>query len=90
MSGWRGIKVRNADGRTGKITSDYEGFLHRALSIEVDGGGSDYIQLNSDAKDSGSLAWEWWCAEFDGPSGPGAWLVLGDHNPPREAPSSAV
>lgn len=83
---WRGIKVRNADGRTGEIGSDYEGFLHRHLTIKVDGGEDDWIQLNSNGSDTGSRGWEWWCENFNGPDGhPGAWLVLGDHNKAEEA-----
>ena len=39
MSGysWRGKKVKHKDGREGSIASDYEGFLHRVLTIEVVG-----------------------------------------------------
>lgn len=73
---WQGIKVRHADGRTGAIRSDYSGFLHRALSIKVDGGGEDFVQLNSNGPDTGSPGWEWCCEDFDG--GP-KWLPLGDH-----------
>ena len=75
--GWAGIKVRHADGRTGVIRSDYTGFAHRALTIEIDGGGKDHVQLNADGPDSGSKGWEWWCEHFS--SGP-CWLKLGDHS----------
>lgn len=73
---WQGIKVRHADGRTGVIRSDYAGFLHRTLSIKVDGGGDDSVQLNSNGPDTGTPGWEWYCENFCG--GP-RWLVLGDH-----------
>lgn len=73
---WQGIKVRHTNGRTGTIRSDYSGFLHRVLSINVDGGGEDSIQLNSNGPDTGSIGWEWHCENFsDGPK----WLALGDH-----------
>ena len=37
MSTWKGIKVKHQDGREGVIASDYAGFMHRALQINVVG-----------------------------------------------------
>ncbi len=79
---WTGVKVRNEDGRTGTITGDYAGdyvgFCHRSLTITVDGGGKDYVQLNTDGPDSGAVGWEWFSEGF---SSEPTWLPLGDHNP---------
>ncbi|MFY2597476.1 hypothetical protein ACOTHJ_15070 [Achromobacter xylosoxidans] len=73
---WTGIKVRHADGRTGRIRSDYEGFLHRGLTIQIDDtDATDSVQLNVDGPDTGSPGWEWYCEH--GSSDP-AWLPLGD------------
>lgn len=73
---WQDIKVRHTDGRTGTIKSDYEGFMHRVLTIKVDGEKDDSVQLNSNGPDTGSSGWEWYCENFcDGPT----WLPLGDH-----------
>lgn len=74
--GWKGKKVRHADGRAGIIETAYAGFCHCTISIAVEGGGADTVQLNSTGFDSGSLGWEWLCEEFAG--GP-KWLPLGDH-----------
>ena len=73
---WQGIKVRHPDGRSGVIRGDYEGFLHRSLSISVQGGGEVYVQLNANGPDTGSVGWEWYCEDF---SGGQKWLPLGDH-----------
>lgn len=35
--GWQGKAVKNVDGRTGTIASEWTGFLHNALTIMVDG-----------------------------------------------------
>lgn len=75
--GWKGKNVRHSDGRTGLIRAESPGFCHCGLSIAVDGGGEDRVQLNSNSSDSGSTGWEWLCEDFDG--GP-KWLPLGDHN----------
>ena len=74
MNTWKGIKVKNVDGRTGVIAADYSGFLHRVLTIRVDGGGEGRVQLNSDGPDTGEAGWSWWC-EFDGGA---RWLTLSD------------
>lgn len=74
---WEGTKVQNKDGRNGVITSDYEGFLHRSLCIELEGGGEAFVQLNSNGPDTGEVGWSWWCENF---SGGARWLPLGDHN----------
>lgn len=78
MSGysWRGTKVKHEDGREGSIVSDYEGFLHRVLTIDVVGGGESFVQLNSNGPDTGEAGWSWWCEEF---SEGARWLKLGDH-----------
>lgn len=76
MSGWKGTRVRNGDGRAGVITGDWPGFLHRLLAITVDGGGEAHVQLNSNGRDSGEAGWEWYCETFDGGA---RWLPLGDH-----------
>ena len=77
MSTWVGIQVRHQDGRTGVIGRDSVGFAHRALRIDVEDGTRDWVQLNVDGPDSGSLGWQWLCEEhMHGPT----WLPLGDHN----------
>ena len=79
MSSWKGIKVRNDDGRTGSITSDFTGFGFRALTIHVAPGTTEAnVQLNATGMDSGETGWEWLCENF---SGGARWLPLGDHNP---------
>lgn len=75
--GWQGKAVKNVDGRTGKIASEWAGFLHIALTIAVDGGTEAFVQLNSDSNDTGEQGWAWHCPSFN--QGP-AWLPLGDHN----------
>ena len=76
MSTWKGITVKHQDGREGVIASDYAGFMHRALQINVVGAEDAYVQLNSDGPDSGEAGWSWWCENF---SGGARWLALGDH-----------
>lgn len=76
MSSWTGVKVRHADGRSGFIESDWEGFLHRGLKIAIEGGGEAFVQLNSNGPDTGESGWSWWCENF---SGGARWLALGDH-----------
>ena len=66
MSTWKGIKVKHQDGREGVIASDYAGFMHRALQINVVGGEDAYVQLNTDGPDSGEAGWSWWCENFSG------------------------
>lgn len=51
MSSWKGVKVKHDDGRSGVIESDWEGFLHRALKIAIEGGGEAFVQLNSNGPD---------------------------------------
>lgn len=77
MSNWEGIAVKHADGREGRIASDYEGFGHRVLTVQVAGQADAHVQLNAWGKDSGEAGWQWHCEKFDG--GP-KWLALGDHN----------
>jgi hypothetical protein len=79
MSGagsWSGIKVLHADGRVGVIKSEYSGFLHLLLTISVDGGSEDHVQLNANGPDTGSPGWQWHCENF---SSGARWLPLGDH-----------
>lgn len=77
MSSWKGIKVRNADGREGCIATDYQGFGHRVLTLAIPGKPDAQVQLNSWGNDSGETGWTWLCEDFQG--GP-KWLLLGDHN----------
>lgn len=74
---WTGTMVRHLDGRSGKISDDWPGFLHVGLKIAVDGGGEAFVQLNSNGPDTGEKGWAWLCTTFT--KGP-AWLPLGDHN----------
>jgi len=76
MSTWVGVKVGHTDGRHGVIADDYEGFLHRVLRIDVEGGGDAYVQLNSNGPDTGESGWAWWCENF---SGGARWLPLGEN-----------
>jgi hypothetical protein len=77
MSTWKGIAVKHSDGREGRITSEFEGFGHRLLTIEVAGLPDSHVQLNAWGKDSGDPGWEWYCEQFDGGA---RWLPLGDQN----------
>lgn len=77
MSSWKGIKVKHADGREGIISSDYEGFGHRVLTLAIEGKSDAHVQLNAWGNDSGETGWVWLCEDHqDGPK----WIVLGDHN----------
>lgn len=78
MSTWHGIKVQHIDGRQGFIGSDYEGFLHRSLRIDIEDGGEAFIQLNSNGPDTGEAGWSWWCENV---SGGARWLPLGTPHP---------
>lgn len=81
---WKGKKMRNADGRTGTIVTDFEGYMHRGLFIKCEDGSKAHVQLNVDGPDTGETGWEWYCEDLSG--GP-AWLQLGDHNKPVEEQS---
>lgn len=61
----------------GRIKSESIGPGHCGLSIAVEDRPDDYVQLNSNGKDTGSAGWSWYCENFLG--GP-QWLPLGDHN----------
>ena len=74
--GWLGKRVRHHDGRTGIIKDEWVGFCHVGLKISVDRGGTAFVQLNTNGKDTGEAGWEWWCENFNG--GP-RFLPLGDH-----------
>lgn len=77
MGSWEGTKVRNLDGRTGKISSEFAGFGFQGLNISLDAGAPEaYVQLNNSGSDAGESGWEWYCEDFDG--GP-RWLPLGNH-----------
>lgn len=73
--GWKGYKVRHADGRTGVIAREHEGFLRIALTIDVEQGDKDHVQLNANGPDTGSAGWQWDTAE---PGSSPDWLPLGD------------
>lgn len=74
-NGWRGLTVRNVDGRTGKISRE-EGFgPWLDLHIQCTDGSTAKVTLNSGGPDSGDAGWQWWCPEF---SEGAAWLRLGE------------
>lgn len=78
-AGWRGKKMKHADGRTGVIRRDYVGYGYVTITIRVDGSESEEtIQLNSRGKDSGATGWSWMYAREGEPE---VWALLGDHNP---------
>lgn len=73
---WRGIKVRNKDGRSGKITEDtiyIDGA--RDLWVQLDDHGKYRIRLSGRLdnwkKDASVSGWEWWCRDY---CSEGAWL----------------
>lgn len=75
MGSWEGTKVRNKDGRTGKISSEFAGFGFQGLNISQGADAPEaYVQLNNSGSDAGESGWEWYCEDFDG--GP-RWLPLG-------------
>ncbi len=75
--GWKGIRVRHRDGRTGVICGESPTFSYAQLEICVDGGGRAFVQLNVNGPDAGEPGWEWWCENVNGGA---RWLDLGDHN----------
>ncbi len=75
--GWRGLRVRNPDGRKGRIARERPDFAGVDLVILLDTGGGDLVRLNARSGDSGSPGWSWLCKNF---SGGATWLPLGDHN----------
>lgn len=81
-AGWFNKQMRHDDGRRGIITSEFVGFMHVALTITIEGTAeTEYLQLNSDGKDSGALGWNW---RYSREGEPEAWAHLGDHNPPAK------
>ncbi|MBA9859434.1 hypothetical protein [Ralstonia insidiosa] len=76
--GWKGKRVKHADGRSGVIRSESRGFCFVGLTIAIDGSdATEWLQLNSNGQDTGALGWSW-DASFD--DAPENWLPLGDHN----------
>lgn len=69
--------MRHSDGRTGEIRKEKFGFCFAALFIDVDGGGTAMVQLNTTGQDSGEAGWEWFCEHY---SSGACWLKLGDHD----------
>lgn len=77
---WKNMRVRHEDGRSGVISCDAPGFMHRGLHIKCQDGSTGCVQLNSDGPDSGDKGWEWFCEGFDPALGGAQWIALGDHN----------
>lgn len=75
--GWRGKQVRHLDGRTGRISGEFVGFMYASLTIDASDGTEEVVQLNTRRSDSGAKGWAWLCENFS--EGP-AWLPLGNHN----------
>lgn len=75
--GWVGKRVRNKDGRTGKIQAETGFGSVLTLQICVDGEGLAEVVLRAESQDGGESGWEWWCENFEGSP---RWLTLGDHN----------
>lgn len=76
--GWVKKRIKHDDGRVGCISREYCGFCHVTLTLTVEGQESpEYVQLNSDATDSGATGWKWL---YSRPEDPEAWGHLGDHN----------
>jgi hypothetical protein len=78
MSSWRGIKVRNKDGRAGEIVRDHEALWTRNLVIRTEGGEEATVTLDSRGPDYGEAGWQWLCVNFAGKAV--HWLPLGDHS----------
>ncbi|WP_186214791.1 hypothetical protein [Burkholderia gladioli] len=58
--GWKGCRLKHADGRTGIIVRECPGFCHVGLKIRVDGSDADdWVNLNSNGPDTGTPGWEW-------------------------------
>lgn len=72
---WKGTEVRNADGREGRIESEFLGFGFRGLNIKCSDGSEAYVELAESGPDAGEAGWEWWCPTIN--SNGGAWLRLG-------------
>jgi len=76
--GWKGKKVRTADGRTGAIAVEIPWGSLLDLVIQCDDGTQSKVTLNARGKDSGDHSWQWYCPDFmDG----AAWLPLTDQSP---------
>ncbi|MBA9846779.1 hypothetical protein [Ralstonia pickettii] len=76
--GWKGKRVKHADGRTGVIRSESCGFCFVGLTIAIDGiEGTEWVQLNSNGPDTGAFGWCWNASIGEEPEN---WLPLGDHN----------
>lgn len=76
---WTDKRVRNKDGRTGRVRSDAVTFGGCDLHIVDNAGGSHTVFLSgiSRLQDGGASGWQWYCENFAG--GP-HWLPLGDHS----------
>lgn len=85
--GWRGLKMRHLDGRTGVIIQE-RGDVSLKIIIQVDGDAvptvTETIVLNADCRDSGATGWECCYPQEDGKE---LWGLLGDHNPEPSANS---
>ena len=74
--GWKGSRLKHADGRTGVIVSECPGFCHVGLKIRVDGSGADdWVYLNTNGPDTGTPGWKW---DASVATDVEKWLPLGD------------
>jgi hypothetical protein len=76
--GWRGIPVRNTDGRTGVIADEIIGIWSCELTIRVnDQERAESLTLNGRDPDFGATGWQW---NYARPGEPEVWAFLGSHN----------
>lgn len=81
--GWKNIRVKHADGRTGVIVRECPGFCCIGLKIRIDGSGEDdWVNLNSNGPDTGTPGWQW---NASVEAHVERWLALGDFVTQAEA-----
>jgi hypothetical protein len=56
---WKGIRVKNRDGRTGTISDVEKTDSLAALTIDVDDGAEAFVQLGLGVPDTGEPGWFW-------------------------------
>ena len=56
---WVGKSVRHTDGRHGKVSREYVGFMHIVLTFRLTDGSEVLIELNTDGTNSGAAGWSW-------------------------------
>lgn len=80
--GWKGKRVRRADGIEGVIVSEDINFDYCYCRVRMDDGSRDSFTLCANEDNREARGWSWWCDAF---SEGARWLELG---PAEEAASA--